>query len=266
MSGVDTSKLARQIARLLKDLPAVTREGLVLALERPDATAETVSACVSHPATAEQVRRLLARASVLQEDGRFQQLALMVRAACEMDSLHREGHSIDLVWTGPNPPRSALFRTEQTLLDLIRSAKKNLLIVTFAAYRVDVVREALENALDRGVHVKLVIELDEAEGGGVSVSPLRALQSRGDNRIAVYAWPADKRPRSLSGQTGSLHAKCAVADDDVLLVSSANLTAYALELNMELGVLVTRGDAPRRVKEHFEELVRRGVLQSTQGQ
>ena len=30
---------------------------------------------------------------------------------------------------------------------------------------------------------------------------------------------------------------------------------------MELGVLVTRGDAPRRVKEHFEELVRRGVLE-----
>jgi len=261
MISVEAAELGRQAARLVKDLPAVTRDSLVLALERPDATADSVTACVAHSATADQVRRLLALASVLQGSVRFQQLALMLRAACAMDSLHREGESIDLVWTGPNPPRSALFRTEQTLLDLIRNARKNLLVVTFAAYRVDPVREALEDALDRGVHVKLVIELDESEGGGVSVSPLRALQARGDNRMAVYAWPADKRPRSTSGQSGSLHAKCAVADDDVLLVSSANLTAYALELNMELGVLVTRGDAPRRVKEHFEELVRRGVLE-----
>ena len=184
-----------------------------------------------------------------------------IGAGGDMDALHSKGESIDLVWTGPNPPRSSLFRTEQTLLDLIRNARKSLLVVTFAAYRVDSVREALADALDRGVHVRLVIELDESEGGGVSISPLRALQARGDDRMTVYAWPADQRPKAESGKSGSLHAKCAVADDDVLLVSSANLTAYALELNMELGVLVTRGDAPRRVKEHFDELVRRGVLE-----
>ena len=88
-----------------------------------------------------------------------------------------------------------------------------------------------------------------------------ALSAQGDERIEVYAWPVDKRPKLPGGGLGILHAKCAVADDDVLLVGSANLTAYSLELNMELGLLVTRGDAPRRVKEHFDELVRRGTLQ-----
>jgi len=179
-----------------------------------------------------------------------------------MDSLHRDGESIDLVWTGPNPPRSALFRTEQTLLDLIRNAERTLLIVTYAAYRVDAVRIALADALDRDVYVKLVVELGEEDGGGVSFSPLHALKKRCESRMAIYAWPLDRRPKTLDGKQGSLHAKCAVADDDVLLVSSANLTSYALELNMELGVLVTGGDAPRRVREHFEELIRRGILQS----
>ncbi len=107
----------------------------------------------------------------------------------------------------------------------------------------------------------LVIEPEKSDGGGASVDTVEALRAQGDERMAVYAWPADKRPRAEGGRAGTLHAKCAVADDDVLLVSSANLTAYALEFNMELGVLVTRGDAPRRVKEHFDELVRRGVLE-----
>jgi phosphatidylserine/phosphatidylglycerophosphate/cardiolipin synthase-like enzyme len=43
-------------------------------------------------------------------------------------------------------------------------------------------------------------------------------------------------------------------------VSSANLTAFALELNMELGVLVRGGPAPRRVREHFDRMIRAGIL------
>jgi phosphatidylserine/phosphatidylglycerophosphate/cardiolipin synthase-like enzyme len=57
-----------------------------------------------------------------------------------------------------------------------------------------------------------------------------------------------------------LHAKCALADGDRLLVSSANFTTSALSLNMELGVLVEGGDMPREVEEHFETLMRDGVL------
>jgi cardiolipin synthase len=261
MMASDAVKLANHAALLIKDLPAATREALCFALDQPEATASSVLACVTQPGTVDQVRKLLALASFLDSAGRFERVALMLRAAQAMDTVHREGQAIDLVWTGPNPPRSALFRTEQTLLDLIRNATKSLLVVTFAAYKVESVRDALADALDRGVHVKLVIELAEDDGGAVNFSPLHALKERGESRMDVYAWPVDKRPKTSTGKAGALHAKCAVADDDVLLVSSANLTAYALELNMELGVLVTRGDAPRRVKEHFEELVRRGTLE-----
>jgi phosphatidylserine/phosphatidylglycerophosphate/cardiolipin synthase-like enzyme len=51
----------------------------------------------------------------------------------------------------------------------------------------------------------------------------------------------------------------------VLLVSSANLTEYALNLNMELGVLIEGGPQPATVEHQFHELIARGVLQRVRG-
>ena len=65
-----------------------------------------------------------------------------------------------------------------------------------------------------------------------------------------------------SGKLASLHAKCAVSDGQRLLVSSANLTEFALNFNMELGLLVAGGEAPRRVEKHFDALMNTGELTS----
>ena len=51
-----------------------------------------------------------------------------------------------------------------------------------------------------------------------------------------------------------------MADEATVLVSSANLTEYALNLNMELGLLIRGGDLPGRVVGHLRRLVREGVL------
>ena len=58
----------------------------------------------------------------------------------------------------------------------------------------------------------------------------------------------------------SLHAKFAVTDSERLLVSSANLTEHAFELNIELGVLLTGGKAPEEATSHIDTLVRLGIL------
>lgn len=57
-----------------------------------------------------------------------------------------------------------------------------------------------------------------------------------------------------------MHAKCAVADGARLLVSSANLTEFALNMNMELGLLVRGEELPGRVVEHLNHLIRERVL------
>ena len=62
---------------------------------------------------------------------------------------------------------------------------------------------------------------------------------------------------------GVLHAKCAVADGQLLFLSSANLTDYAMNFNIELGVLIR--SAPRhaqRVAAQFEQMIAQGILRS----
>ena len=43
-------------------------------------------------------------------------------------------------------------------------------------------------------------------------------------------------------------------------LSSANLTEYAFSLNMELGLLITGGEQPLRVEDHFDRLIEIGML------
>lgn len=83
--------------------------------------------------------------------------------------------------------------------------------------------------------------------------------------IEVYAWPATQRPRDAQGRHGTLHAKFAVADRRQLLVSSANLTEFAFNLNIELGVLLTGGTGPAEVAGQVDQMIRLGVFQRVEG-
>src|SRR5438045_2970384 len=62
--------------------------------------------------------------------------AWMLRSAGH--ALHRAqaAQSIELVWTGPPVVSGGLRRTEQALIDLVDSAKVELLVVMYAAYAV----------------------------------------------------------------------------------------------------------------------------------
>ncbi|MDS1271836.1 phospholipase D-like domain-containing protein [Lipingzhangella sp. LS1_29] len=57
-----------------------------------------------------------------------------------------------------------------------------------------------------------------------------------------------------------MHAKLAVADRRVLLVSSANLTQSGVTANIEAGLLVRGGSAPARAAEHVAALCSSGTL------
>jgi len=76
----------------------------------------------------------------------------------------------------------------------------------------------------------------------------------------VYAWPMAERAKDGRGRHGTLHAKFAVADRQRLLVSSANLTEFAFNLNIELGVLLTGGSAPAEAAAHLDRMIQLGVF------
>lgn len=260
MTAAARDRLADEVAALVRELPDLVLDRVLATLEGGVSTCAAARGGViqgSSAARLDVVLKAAERANMSTEPGA---LAAMMRGARAAGRARDRAEMLELVWTGPNPPSSALYRTEQTLLEIIRGARRTLLIVTFAAYKVEGVRDALREAASRGVRVRLVVEQSEADGGKVNVDPLDALGGAG-GALEVFAWPRERRPVTDDGRVGSLHAKCATADDAVLLVSSANMTGNALELNMELGVLVRGGEAPRRVREHFEELGRRGVLE-----
>lgn len=76
----------------------------------------------------------------------------------------------------------------------------------------------------------------------------RAFDTAG--RVILYTWPPTLLPEH-DPRHASLHAKAAIADDHVAFVASANLTGYALDKNMELGLLVQGGEVPRLLASHF---------------
>ena len=188
-------------------------------------------------------------------------VAYALRTAVRAVAMQRAEGGVELVWTGPNPEGTPLRRTDQALLEVIEAAQHTLTVVTFAAYSVPAIAAALVRAAQRGVRIRIIIESAQVSEGKIAYEAMDALGAHVSAMAAVYVWPLAHRPLDDKGRHGSLHAKCAVADDAVLFISSANLTAYALSLNMELGVLVHGGAVPGRVAHHFTRLIEHGVIQ-----
>ena len=82
------------------------------------------------------------------------------------------------------------------------------------------------------------------------------------------AWPGTARPRvyydprsvSDDGPGGVLHAKAVVADDELVFITSANLTEAAFDRNIELGLLVRDRTLATTTVLHFRTLIKRDGL------
>ncbi len=167
---------------------------------------------------------------------------------------------IEMLWSGP-PPAGHLpaRRIDQALYDLIAAAKAEIMLVTFAAVKVDRLAAALLAAVNRGVRVRLILEFAEASAGQLSFDALNAFPSALVAASEVYYWPVENRERNQAGRPGKLHAKLA-AIDNVVLISSANLTDDAFSRNLELGVRLTDPHVVLWAKDHFQGLIRDNTI------
>lgn len=188
-------------------------------------------------------------------------IVLALLSAAKAEQAHRENQTVELVWTGPDSRVIPLRRTDQALLQVIHSATTRLWVVSFAVYKVSSIVEALVRAARRGVKISICIESPDASEGKIAYDAVRAFGPEVSQHARFYVWPLDKRLRSPDGKHGSLHSKLAVADGKILLVSSANLTEYAMNLNMEMGVLIQGGNLPDQVERHLEQLMTQRVFE-----
>jgi cardiolipin synthase len=185
-------------------------------------------------------------------------VALAVRAAADaVQDVRGEDH-VSVVWTGPASYEVPVRATGAVLAEVIDEARKSLIVVSFAAYKVPAIVDALRSAVERGVDVRLVLESVVESKGNLSQDAKEAFDVLGGT-VSFYVWPAEVRV-SKGGGHASMHAKCAVADRRTAFVTSANLTGAAMTDNMELGLLVRGGDVPRRIRNHFDSLMSLGAL------
>lgn len=165
----------------------------------------------------------------------------------------------EIIWTGPANNRFPVRRIDQVLYDLVSTAKKRIVLVTFAAHRVRHLCAHLTQAVERGIELTLIVESEGESEGQLTRDAIAAFRNVPAARTHLYYWPLEKRERNQAGRPDKLHMKCAIVDD-VALIGSANLTDDAFNRNMELGMLVRDETTVLAIAEHFRELIQRGVL------
>ena len=190
----------------------------------------------------------------------WEALSCCLQMSAELHSNFQQSRQIEMLWSGPPPSgHLAARRIDQALYDLIASARHEILLVTFAAVKVERLSKSLLEAAQRGVSIKLVLEFAEESEGQLSFDALRAFPPALIAMAEVYYWPVENRERNQAGKPGKLHAKLA-AIDNVVLVSSANLTDDAFSRNLELGVKLTDPEVIVWAKDHFNSLMQGDIL------
>ncbi len=188
-------------------------------------------------------------------------LAAMLMAAAHAFRHAESRQRVELVWTGPTTELVPARRTEQALIQVIDAAQQRLFITSYVAYDIELVARALKSAAVRGVKIEFLMELSSAQGGKVSIDPIGKLKKIVPDAL-FYVW----KDKDAAFVNGSVHAKVAVADGEYCFITSANLTGYAMDQNMEAGVLISGAPLPEQLHRHLEALAMTGVVVPIDGQ
>jgi phosphatidylserine/phosphatidylglycerophosphate/cardiolipin synthase-like enzyme len=208
----------------------------------------------------QMLNTLLTTWAAAQERPPLSTIAAMLTTAAYCQQQFQQELSLEFVWTGPLPDGSLFRRTDQVLLQMIREAQQSLTIVSFAIYNIPEIVNALSQAAARGITLTFVFEMPEASDGKVAYGAFTTFDPVLLNQSRLLVWAKHKRLVSPEGKTGSLHAKFAIADGQKLFVSSANLTHYAMTLNMEMGVLIHSPSFVLEAMQHLNRLITSGDL------
>lgn len=219
-------------AEWVRQLPRPFVLDLARALREGEAAVGRLAGRTAAPTS----RHALRRAGELARDGSY--LAGLLDGLCAATTAAPD---VRPVWTGPSSRVGGSRLTLAVVADLIAEARSEILLVSYATYPPPGVAAALAAAVDRGVAVTLLLERAEDKPGWDGL-----LAPFPDLRARQLCWPLAERPPGAS-----LHAKVLVVDRVVALVGSANLTAHALERNLECGLLVRGGPVPGQLADHL---------------
>ncbi|MEX1361504.1 MAG: DISARM system phospholipase D-like protein DrmC [Nannocystaceae bacterium] len=160
----------------------------------------------------------------------------------------------ELVWTGPEPTRSRARRTSVVVQELLSSARREVFIAGYSFQGGEDLFDSLrEGMVEHGVRVRIVIDCS----GWKVYTPTsnEKILEAVTKRFWAKTWPHQGPrpqlyydPRTLEREPPrwgaelfppvSMHAKCIVVDRQDVLIGSANFTARAQALNLEVGLVL----------------------------
>lgn len=263
----DEQRLIEEVNQLVEEFPGGISRRLANVLARCDTSNwgrlrnQTIRS-ITQPHLRDRLLEFLSVWEAKAPHVSAQTVAFGILTAVAARDAQRSQQNVELVWTGPDSHLISLRRTDQALLQLIREATSSLKIVSFAVYKARPIVKALVEAARRGVEINIFVETESESDGLISYDTIKALGSDISDRANIYYWPREKRLLDNRGRHGALHAKLAVADSQNLFVSSANLTDYAMTINMEMGIMIRGGDAARIAEQQLTQLVNQGVFRA----
>lgn len=173
----------------------------------------------------------------------------------------------DLVWSGPEVPGLHARDTRRVYEELLGSAERSIWASTYAFFDGPKAFQVLARRMETkpSLSVTLLLNIQRRRGDATA---LDELVRRFADRFWKTDWPGSLRPSvyfdpralDVDGSGGVLHAKAVVADDEVVFVTSANLTEAALDRNIELGVLIRDRAVALTVGGYFRSLIDRDLL------
>ena len=101
----------------------------------------------------------------------------------------------------------------------------------------------------------MICHRSQAHGGTIDHDAAALLRYKIPG-ISLFGWK-NQEPEYAGGR---VHAKISVADGRVTFLTSAILTGYAMEKNIEAGILIKGGEVPEQARSHIQGLIDAGIL------
>jgi len=173
----------------------------------------------------------------------------------------------DLVWSGPEVAGLHARDTRRVYEELLSSATRSIWASTYAFFDGPKAFGVLARHMDAKPEIRVTLLLNIQRKKGDTTAADQLVRSFAD-RFWDAEWPGSVRPSvyydpralDLEGPGGVLHAKAVVADDEVVFVTSANLTEAALDRNIEVGILYRDRAMASSLSMHFQGLIDQKLL------
>lgn len=249
----------------LQGLPTHVRKRLAGALE---------SGVVAPPYSEAGVRAAGASdgaSDVVQALSELERMGIVGRGAAAwlsmMDELAMNAPHPDLVWSGPEVAGLHARDTRRVYQELLGSAERTVWASTYAFFDGPKAFEVVSQRMDAVSDLQVTLLLNVERKWGETTAADEFVRHFAD-KFWGSDWPGARRPTvfydpralELPRAGGVLHAKAVVKDDEVVFVTSANLTEAALDRNIELGLLARDPALALTVVAHFRGLIEKGLL------